>query len=165
MYIEGIQGIKDPNRQTVSSHQDNIPFLCGVNRSTALQKLAPKLVSQLYYFMRCSEQRSSPTTFSAGINFAPFLLCTIHRSFRNLRRFATYTKKLSSKVMAFLFFFWSWEIKKTEFRFHLEYVEVYCAHSFCVVYCVQVTVCLLLAKRLQEMYRNHRVPWLPLQMV
>ena len=57
VYTEAIQGINHSNRQTVSSHQDNIDsFLCGVNRSTALQKLAPKLVNQLHYFMRCSEQ-------------------------------------------------------------------------------------------------------------
>ena len=54
---EGIEGINHSNRKAVSSHHDNIDsFLCGVNRSTALQKLAPKLVNQLHYFMRCSEQ-------------------------------------------------------------------------------------------------------------
>ena len=57
VHTERIQGINPSNRQTVSSHQDNIDsFLSGVNRSTALQKLAPKLVNQLCYFMRCSEQ-------------------------------------------------------------------------------------------------------------
>ena len=58
VHTERIQGTNHSNKQTVSSHQDNIDsFLCGVNRSTALQKLAPKLVNQLHYFMRCSEQR------------------------------------------------------------------------------------------------------------
>ena len=69
IYIEGFEGINHSNRQTVTSHQDNIDsFLCGANRSTTLQKLAPKLVNQLYYLMRCSEQdHLSSKYFSGGI--------------------------------------------------------------------------------------------------
>ena len=66
VYTEGIQGINPSSRQTVSSHQDNIDtFLCGVNRSAALQKLAPKLANQLYYFMRCSEQDDEILNFNS----------------------------------------------------------------------------------------------------
>ena len=47
VFTEGNEGINPSNRQTVSSHQDNTDtFLCGVKCSTALQKLAPKLVDQ-----------------------------------------------------------------------------------------------------------------------
>ena len=62
-----IQGTNPSSRQTVSFHQDNIDsFLCGVNRSTALQKLAPKLVNQLHYFMKCSEQDHLISKYFSG---------------------------------------------------------------------------------------------------
>ena len=69
-FADAIQSINHPNRQRVSSHQDNIDsFLCGVNRSTALQKFAPKLVNQLYFFTRCSEEDHLISKyFSGGIN-------------------------------------------------------------------------------------------------
>ena len=69
VHAEEIQGTNPSSRQTVSSHQDNIDtFLSGVNRSTAPQKLGSKLVNQLYYFMRCSEQdHLNSKYFSGGI--------------------------------------------------------------------------------------------------
>ena len=59
-FTEGIQDINHSNRQAVSSHQDNIDtFLYGVSSSIALQKLAPKLVNQLYLFYEMFGTRSS----------------------------------------------------------------------------------------------------------
>ena len=67
VYTEEIEGINHSSRQTVSSHQDNTDsFLCGVNPSTALQKFAPKLVNQLHYFMRCSEQDHLISKYFSG---------------------------------------------------------------------------------------------------